>query len=428
MTENSTARISKEPVEAGSQPYQAADRLHPVEAQALQIPLIGHAVFWRPRHVTTSPLLGQIPFLFWLMETIRPRTVMQIGLSDGVAYMALCQASERLNGSTICFGLYTQAPPLPTAFLEEHNSHYADFSRLIHIDHSNVDLQADACIDFLIISQALDQETLPILENDVLNRLSEDSVILICQPEEVLADAAVRHLLMNTQRHLTLAPVTSDGHAIQLVLHGKAHPDRLRIFTALQPGQPAWLAARQAFNRLGHAIVTEQQNRNLQEGQSELRRALKTSDANLKSFRSEVEEARASEDAQLQRQAELSGRVHDLQERLAEAGEQEARLRDELQSLEKLLREAREKHETSVADIQILSKQLATTQAQHEARIEDIAALTAKFHKDKVAVEAKAAAAKAELRKVTRHRDKLIASTSWKITGPLRKVRELMRS
>ena len=55
------------------------------------------APLWRPRDGRPSAELGHVPFLFWLVDALRPRGCVLLGLGRGVACHALCQAAERLD-------------------------------------------------------------------------------------------------------------------------------------------------------------------------------------------------------------------------------------------------------------------------------------------------------------------------------------------
>jgi tetratricopeptide (TPR) repeat protein len=55
------------------------------------------AALWRPRDARPGAELGHVPFLFWLVDALRPRSCVMLGLGRGVACHALAQAAERLR-------------------------------------------------------------------------------------------------------------------------------------------------------------------------------------------------------------------------------------------------------------------------------------------------------------------------------------------
>lgn len=59
----------------------------------------------RARYLEDSPFLHHLPFLFWLIDILRPRSIAQVGALDPVAYFAICQAMDKLNVEGHSFGI-----------------------------------------------------------------------------------------------------------------------------------------------------------------------------------------------------------------------------------------------------------------------------------------------------------------------------------
>ena len=59
--------------------------------------LSSKAMFWRPKYLCSSDWLDHLPFAFWLMESIKPKIVVELGAASGAAYFAFCQALDKLN-------------------------------------------------------------------------------------------------------------------------------------------------------------------------------------------------------------------------------------------------------------------------------------------------------------------------------------------
>jgi hypothetical protein len=67
------------------------------------------ASFWLPaRIIPHSAWVEHAPFGFWLVEALRPRTIVELAPLEGVSYLVLCEAVQRLGLSTRC---YRVAPP-----------------------------------------------------------------------------------------------------------------------------------------------------------------------------------------------------------------------------------------------------------------------------------------------------------------------------
>lgn len=439
--------------------------------------MLGQAAFWLPRHMARSTLLGQLPFLFWLTETVSPRMIVQLGTGDGVGYLALCQAAERLNLGTVCLAMEPGKIAMLAALRTAHDTHYTDFSRLSSGENMANGLPAGASIDLLVLNTPPDRETLALLRDEIIPRLSDRAVVLVSDPDTVLADQSARKLLTGKgQPAMTMAPVVPNGVAVELILYGSTQHDRLRRLVAQQPGQSSWLTLRQAFNRLGQGLAATQRNQELSQEQADRKAPLAEADAALAALKTQLEQAQASEKSQMQRQAEMAAMVHDLQQAAKErdallqerdalqqerdaltlklADQAETRTLNEADRAElEELRQIRAKAEAQQAEIGELRKALDSARAEHEARIDDIVVLTSKYHADIAEAEKKTATRLAQTTKqanervaaitkqadervaqsafdlsaITAHRDALLASTSWKITSPLRKVTKAVR-
>lgn len=74
---------------------------------ALAGPFLSSASFWQPRDVMESAWLTHGPFAFWLVDALRPRSIVELGTHRGFSFLAFCQAVERLGLSGTCYALDT---------------------------------------------------------------------------------------------------------------------------------------------------------------------------------------------------------------------------------------------------------------------------------------------------------------------------------
>ena len=441
MTESATSRGSNQTSDA-TKVMTVSSPLVPTAEQDLRIPVLSQAAFWRPRHLAASPILGQIPFLFWLMETIRPQTVVQFGIGDGVVYMGLCQASERLGDSTVCTGFDTNEPLMPPALREQHDAQYSDFSVLLPRDPLADLCRFDSEIDLLVLNQALEPEALAHFQRDWLPRLSDRSVVLVCHPEGVVPDEAVhQNLFPDKERLILLGPVSPGGHAVEAVLHGKDQPERLMIMAAQRPGKPAYLTARQVFNRLGQGIEATLEARGFQRERETLRAslqsaetALKAREAELSDQQAEVKAARAAEAVEISRQAEMSARLHDLEQALSWKSSENATLSAETGALKTRVEELEQLTRTLEAEH---TAALETARTGEVAVVADLKAQIDVLGAEKDTLETQLADARAahtrerddlrhQIDALAAHRDALLTSTSWRITGPMRGIKSAL--
>lgn len=429
----------------------SSNNLPPLMEQSAE--LIGQA-FWPVRHMISSPTLGQVPFLLWLVEALEPRLIVQAGLGDGAGYLALCQAAERLNKGTVCRALASGHETPADDLRKEHDRFYADFSQIILPEQPDHPLPEDAEIDLLVLNRPLESGARDEFTGNLLPRLSQSGAVLVLDPAAVFASPETRKLLVQTSvSYLALDPVAPGGAAVDLFLCGTTPSGRPDTLLAQEPGRLSWLSLRQAFKQLGQGLVATQGNADMQQQWDALERRCQQADVEAQALREEIARARASESAEIERQATLAARVHDLQQALSQARQDHDARIDDIAVLtatyqaeiRKAARQGEERAEQAL-------RQLEEVRVQHGTRVDDIAALAGRHRQDMEQAEARNAALVADLKKrmglaaegeqkaneraaeldrelalVRAHRDDLLASTSWRVTAPLRKVASLVR-
>jgi GT2 family glycosyltransferase/glycosyltransferase involved in cell wall biosynthesis len=116
------------------------------------------SLFWVPERLVPSGWIEHIPFAFWIVDVLRPRTIVELGTHTGVSYSAFCQAVKTLGLSSQCFAIDTWKGDEHSGFYSEevylefsafHDSRYGAFSRLVrstfdealnHFDDGSIDL------------------------------------------------------------------------------------------------------------------------------------------------------------------------------------------------------------------------------------------------------------------------------------------------
>ncbi len=104
---------------------------------------------------------GHLPFAAWLVQTFKPRTIVELGTYSGNSYLSFCQAVSQNRLDTKCYAVDTwQGDAHAGEYTEEvynrlHNYHqdrYAGFSRLLRMTFDEaVGHFADNSIDLLHI-------------------------------------------------------------------------------------------------------------------------------------------------------------------------------------------------------------------------------------------------------------------------------------
>ena len=359
--------------------------------------LSSRAIFWSPRYMAPSPTLLHLPFLFWLVETMRPASVVQLGLRDGVGFMGLCQAIDKLGLESVCMGLnLTQdaGTKLPDKLRETHNALYSDFSFILTDElHRAARHMRSARIDLLVIDAAVDEAFLTSLQAHWTDLLSDHAVIVLHAPEECLSSPEAKAFHDNLlQAHPAISfPQAQPG--LDVILFGKEHPDRLRHLAQLDLGAPGYLSARSVFTRLGQGIESSQQARSRNFALDKAKAALKDMETRFaglekdyKAATDQIEAAQTSEEAQIAENATLQAQIFDLQQALDQARtdsanvEETEKLRAELQKRDAALKDLEEaltaeqakrkshwtKFQASEAEKAALAAELA--QAQQDAK------------------------------------------------------------
>ena len=100
---------------------------------------LGDEYFWTPNRLEPfEHWIGHIPFIFWLMKTVRPRRFVELGTHRGNSYCAMCQAVEALNLHAVGMAVDTWQGDVHMAgeagLLNDlrayHDPRYGDFSTL----------------------------------------------------------------------------------------------------------------------------------------------------------------------------------------------------------------------------------------------------------------------------------------------------------
>ena len=336
--------------------------------QDLHIPLTSRAVFWLPRHQQMSESLLHVPFLFWLIETCRPGNVVQIGTGDGVAFMAVCQAVDKLSLGVPCLGLNLEGdlPAMPGPMTEQHRSHYEDFSFVISEGlAASVRHVCDQDIDLLILSAELTDDRVMALRAHWQSRLSDRAVMLLMDPDRTARGASAREFIESYEHSCPSVRIAHSDSEIVAYLVGKEQPERLKALASLSIGDPGYLAARQVFARLGQGIY-----------QGQLAR----------SAREEIETARGTasvaEDRLARREDELKA-LHGQLERAVQAETEQAALANDLNAKLFDAEAARAARDAQAAELERAQAAEADLTAKLEASEKDAAAL-----RDRVKMEA----------------------------------------
>ncbi|KAH0441312.1 class I SAM-dependent methyltransferase [Paraburkholderia fungorum] len=147
-----------------------------------------------PRRVTTPhSWLGHIPFAIWLVEFVKPRAIVELGVHTGNSFFAFCQGVSQAGLDTRVFGVDTWAGDSHAGFYEEqiyrevaeyNSANYASQATLLRMTFDDALKQvADATIDLLHIDGL---HTYNAVKHDFetwLPKLSDRAVVLFHDTE-----------------------------------------------------------------------------------------------------------------------------------------------------------------------------------------------------------------------------------------------------
>ena len=159
---------------------------------------IGDEYLWEPeRLVPFEHWSGHIPFAFWLVKNLRPRTIVELGTHRGNSYCAFCQAVSRLHLSTTAAAVDTwegdrhmsREAGLHAELSAYHDARYDGFSRLLRMTFDDARAKfGDGSIDLLHVDGTHTYETVRHDFENWRSALSARAVVLfhdivVHQPE-----------------------------------------------------------------------------------------------------------------------------------------------------------------------------------------------------------------------------------------------------
>lgn len=278
-------------------------------------PFSSWPLFWKPRFLASSPALVHLPFLFWLVQTHAPRRIVQLGVGDGVGYLGLCQAVDKLELGVACTGIsLAEHEQKDSEAAAEHNKRFYDnFSTLLTekllTAHRHF---RGGGIDLLVINTRLDCERAELLSENWNDLLSERALVVVLDSVQRMEDEGAANWL---DPMLAKYPgiELEQGDGLLTLMIGRNQDERLRRLAELQLGAPGYAEARQVYRLLGEGLVARATAEELSGANEQLKKAS-----------NELDKTRKSEEDALKQLANAQARCFDLQVQLAEAKKAEA--------------------------------------------------------------------------------------------------------
>jgi hypothetical protein len=343
----------------------AAELSSPVRPEdCLESPLASRALFWRPWFMSASPSLGHLPFLFWLIEALRPARFAQVGFGDGVAFLGLCQAIEKLDLQAVGLCHLTEMETedeLPSR-AKDQLEQFSEFAALVAREEGRQEDHLDL-LDLLVINTPLATDRLENLSTVWLPRLSARSVVVLIDQVNARADSRTREWLTRArQDYDNLEFADTAGGVLVLLIGAKVAP-KIRNLAMLAAETAEYLPIRQMFQRLGRALLSEVDARDNADAVNRLQAERFEAEARLAAQERELHLAWKSE-------TEQAVLISDLEAKLASAQEGRAGAEAALEAAKTEAEAEITSRDTALAEAQTRAETLTETLGRAEAALE----------------------------------------------------------
>ena len=350
----------KLPAGKGGYTSQALDIL----GREILNPAASWTPFWNPRFVAASPALVHLPFLFWLMENHAPQRVVQLGVGDGVAYLALCQAVDKLGLNAACRGISLFGGQEASPEAAAHNAKmYEDFSVLSTEELATANRHyRKGGIDLLVINTPLGSDIAGVLADKWNGLMSGRGLIVVLDSTAKMTEEGAQGWLaplLDTHPAIEL----EQGDGLLALTVGPDQDGRISRLADLELGMAGYREARQVFQTLGDRIVAGHCAEELQAALEVKSSSLTDAQNQLTQIQQELAKARAAEDNANEELARVQARSFDLENERSELAAKLAEAKAAASNLEESLAKAREAEEQTAI---LAAQQADAARLEHE--------------------------------------------------------------
>lgn len=287
------------------------------------------SIFWRPTYIAQSAWLEHIPFAFWLVDTLQPRKIVELGTHYGSSYFSFCQAITKLDLETQCYAVDTwggdehagQYGEEVYRQVSEHNQqHYSDFSTLVRSTFDQaLEHFPQGSVDLLHIDGL---HTLEAVRHDFeswLPKLSDRAVVIMHDTNVRERGFGVFQLMDELKLqypHFEFA----HGHGLGVIGVGNEQSSEMMGLYDLSGNASATRQVQEVFSRLGKACGYSWEN-------SEIKRQMVALQANQQAETQDVMEQQAQERGRLAEKITAQHHaIKALEDKLAQHADQTAEL------------------------------------------------------------------------------------------------------
>ncbi|WP_311950124.1 class I SAM-dependent methyltransferase [Halomonas piscis] len=347
------------------------------------------SMFWQPDYLQPSAWLEHLPALFWLVEAVQPSRCMTLGVQQGAAHFAMCQAVSRLRLDARCYGVQPRdaldeaATADFQAVRDYHARHYSGVSRLMNTaPQAALEQFGKGSLDLVVFNLPAETDNTASLMELAVSRLSARGVIVLPGIERREPGARLPELFDRlAQQYPAFAFVHGDGMGVVTV--DPAPSGTLKNLFEAGETPASRQVLRDVFQRLGRSCADAVEAQQARQRTEQLAREVEQLE--------QAHERRAEELETLRHRLSEQDKTHARQQ-----GQQEARVemlqeaRDDLRAeLRDLLARKTAANDSDSAAAERGSEQAALeqqleemqqerddTQASLEARFNELAQLT----------------------------------------------------
>jgi len=253
---------------------------------------VSQASYWTPDLINGSAWLEHAPFGFWIVEALRPRTIIELGVHGGFSYSVFCQAVQRLQLSARCFAIDTWRGDEHAGYYGDdvydtvcaQNRRYDAFSRLIRSEFSDACGEfADGSIDLLHIDGCHSYEAVRRDFENWLRKMSKRGVILFHDTAEYSNGFGV-YRLWEELRSRYPSFEFRHGHGLGILGIGEKLPGTVRDLFRASADLASAQMIRNAYERLGGCISGLQRIAEQEREMDELRRQVRRLEAVVETY------------------------------------------------------------------------------------------------------------------------------------------------
>lgn len=233
-------------------------------------------VYWCP-----SAWTEHVPFAFWIMDALKPRVYVELGVHYGMSYFAFCQMVAEKGLGTRCYAIDTWSGDEHAGFyseeifrqVEEHNRlNYNDFSSLLRMRFDQaLNHVPDGSVDLLHIDGRHFYDDVKADFESWMPKLSEHAVVMFHDTEVRERDFGVWKLWSELESRYPSFNFLH-GHGLGVIAFGPKIDPSLTDFFAMSASRDAIASFRHIFMSCGRNL-SDQWEQRVQRGAEEQRLA-----------------------------------------------------------------------------------------------------------------------------------------------------------